>query len=125
MVQPTKAGGFYALDNVSAVDAAPTPSRSPGSSTGNVTPITLGPKADRSGRQYNAFQGPRVPSPQGNGREVLRVPGPLRDLPVERQGESSTPKASVPNANGANYWGDFLRLARSVVLIGIYTDMLA
>jgi hypothetical protein len=43
MVQPTKAGGFYTLDNVSAVDAAPNAFTVTWLKYGKVTPITLGP----------------------------------------------------------------------------------
>ena len=45
MVQPTKAGGFYTLDNVSGVDAAPNAFTVTWLKYGKVTPITLGPNS--------------------------------------------------------------------------------
>ena len=45
MIQPTKSGGFYTLDNVSAVDAAPNAFTVTWLKYGKVTPITLGPKS--------------------------------------------------------------------------------
>jgi len=44
MVQPTKKGGFYALDNVSGIDQAPNAFTVTWLKYGKVTPITLGPK---------------------------------------------------------------------------------
>ncbi len=45
MVQPTKKGGFYALDNVSGVDPAPNAFTVTWLKYGKVLPITLGPKS--------------------------------------------------------------------------------
>lgn len=45
MVQPTKKGGFYALDNVSSIDPAPNAFTVTWLKYGKVLPITLGPKS--------------------------------------------------------------------------------